>query len=864
MAQFETWLKSDLQEPVRIVTVHGNVFTQDNMANRIGVEVTDGGEAATLSGSVLGYIIRADESTVVQTGSLSGNRAWVDLPENAYAVPGQIQVAIRLVAGDVKTVLGALTGYVARSTTDTIIDPGSAIPIIPSGGSAGQVLAKVSAEDYDTAWVNQSGGGGTSDYTDLTNKPKINSVTLTGNKSLSDLSIASVSDLAGKQAKITASGILKGDGSGGVTAATADTDYGTYSKPSGGIPSADMASAVQTSLGKADSAYQKPSGGIPATDIASGVIPDVSGKLDAPSVAGTNGQVLTSNGQGGQTWQTPQGGGTVDDTLSIGGAAADAAKVGEVKADLESDISDLSLRLDRYYPALTVGALDVSTGGEASAINRMRTGFIPTRNVRALVALEYKAYVIYYNKYRQFAANGGGWVSGVLSIGNTYPYFRLLIANDNISDFTGQNENRTIVTIETTAKSVDDRIDTLQSYVNGYYPDIVVAMMNVANGGINFAYTNRATSEIIDGRYKYITASSGYSYYLVYYNSSLAYAANSGGWLTGAHEISNYPYYRILFKNDSISDWTGLTNTFCYLEIEKSDKRHVYTIGQNDNVAQVLTEAMQYRGSVVYIEPYEHDCITEWQAFYGNNYFTNMSSGEGLGLTNDIHIIGRSGHKLKCWYTGSNDYVMEHFSLFNNPHGGSGYTLENVCIDTKKIRYCVHDERGSDTVPYKVRFKHCVMSQDQTGSTWDNSRACIGGGVGMSADIVVEDCIFNTVTSSAHLDSLAYHNSDANGAAANAQSSIVIKNCYCAGTSTIQLMHHGASTRKTPVLVADCSMGSPMEIISNTGGTDNFEICQINNIVRTRAPLDGDFLVYSASAGSYVPTTMSSWQGGSY
>lgn len=35
----------------------------------------------------------------------------------------------------------------------------------------------------------QGGGGGTSDYTDLTNKPQINSVTLSGNKSLADLGI---------------------------------------------------------------------------------------------------------------------------------------------------------------------------------------------------------------------------------------------------------------------------------------------------------------------------------------------------------------------------------------------------------------------------------------------------------------------------------------------------------------------------------------------------------------------------------------------------------------------------------------------------------------------------------------------------
>lgn len=39
------------------------------------------------------------------------------------------------------------------------------------------------------------GGGGTSDYDDLDNKPKIEGVTLTGNKSASDLGLASSSDI---------------------------------------------------------------------------------------------------------------------------------------------------------------------------------------------------------------------------------------------------------------------------------------------------------------------------------------------------------------------------------------------------------------------------------------------------------------------------------------------------------------------------------------------------------------------------------------------------------------------------------------------------------------------------------------------
>lgn len=67
-----------------------------------------------------------------------------------------------------------------------------------------------------------------------------------------------------------------------------------YQKPDTGIPSSDMASAVQTSLGKADSAYQKPSGGIPESDMASAVqtiLDSVSGKAnrsEIPSASDTS------------------------------------------------------------------------------------------------------------------------------------------------------------------------------------------------------------------------------------------------------------------------------------------------------------------------------------------------------------------------------------------------------------------------------------------------------------------------------------------------------------------------------------------------------------------------------------------------
>ena len=60
---------------------------------------------------------------------------------------------------------------------------------------------------------------------------------------------------------------------------------GKYVKPSGGIPKTDLASGVQTSLGKADTAYQKPNGGIPDSDIASAST--WNGKQDALPTTGT-------------------------------------------------------------------------------------------------------------------------------------------------------------------------------------------------------------------------------------------------------------------------------------------------------------------------------------------------------------------------------------------------------------------------------------------------------------------------------------------------------------------------------------------------------------------------------------------------
>ena len=72
--------------------------------------------------------------------------------------------------------------------------------------------------------------------------------------------------LATKQDTINDLSTIRSGAAAGATA---------YQKPGGGIPASDMASAVQTDLGKAATAYQKPGGGIPSSDMASAVQTDL-------------------------------------------------------------------------------------------------------------------------------------------------------------------------------------------------------------------------------------------------------------------------------------------------------------------------------------------------------------------------------------------------------------------------------------------------------------------------------------------------------------------------------------------------------------------------------------------------------------
>lgn len=455
MAMFETWLKSDFQEDLTVEHLKGNFFSGDSLGNLVGVEVFDNGEPASLSGSVVGYVIRADGSTVVVPGSLSGNRASIVLPACAYNVYGIMSIVIKV--GSVT--VGACTVHVYRSTTDTLVDPEHVIPSIDlliqmveeceqavqtkadkvSGATNNHLAALDSygnlkdSGKYATDFLASTLKGSANGVAELGSDGKVPSSQLPSYvDDVLEYDSLSAFPATGETGKIyvakdtnltyrwsgsayveispslalgeTSSTAYRGDrgkaaydhatDAGRMTTAAqsglykvAVTDEGHVAGASPvqksditalGIPAQDTTyeSKPAASGGTDESLvttgekytwnqkYAKPSGGIPASDIASGVIPDVSGKLDKPSTAGASGQVLTSDGQGGQSWQTPSSGVTdydlLDNRPQIAGVTLTGNKsLSDLGIASEADLDD---KLDEPATAGTNGQVLTSDG----------------------------------------------------------------------------------------------------------------------------------------------------------------------------------------------------------------------------------------------------------------------------------------------------------------------------------------------------------------------------------------------------------------------------------------------------------------------------------------------------------------------
>lgn len=103
----------------------------DTLADRFGVEVMRDGEPVSLGNSTCtGYFIRPDGTTVVISGTVNNNIAYVSLPALCYTVEGQFTLAIKVTGGGINGTLRIVDGTVVNTTTDEVTATGGSVPSV--------------------------------------------------------------------------------------------------------------------------------------------------------------------------------------------------------------------------------------------------------------------------------------------------------------------------------------------------------------------------------------------------------------------------------------------------------------------------------------------------------------------------------------------------------------------------------------------------------------------------------------------------------------------------------------------------------------------------------------------------------------
>lgn len=273
---------------------------------------------------------------------------------------------------------------------------------------------------------------------------------------------------------------------------------------------------------------------------------------------------------------------------------------------------------------------------------------------------------------------------------------------------------------------------------------------------------------------------------------------------------------------------------------EKADNvPQVIVVDKNGNgdytsLLEGILYATESMYSTVYVRAGDYDLVSEFEGYYGSDFFANYSSSDvkGIILKNRVSVIFDTMAHVTFNYTGDNDNVKSQFSPFNS--GKYGFILDNLHLEASNCRYGVHDERGSATDGYKNVYRNCSMYLDNSGNTGWDSKQCIGGGLGTNGDILVENCIFESVgISDNRYGIVSWHNS----ASGDAKSNIVITGNYFKGKGTFRLSWYGNSTDITNALVSNNSFGSAIQSRAETSdGTSpnvNTEIIEWNNVIRT-------------------------------
>lgn len=161
--QFEKWATIDLDKARTAQLDLGTLlFEGDTNPVKIGVRLTRGGAPVT-AGSASGWAVLADGSTSTPfDNGHEDNEAWIIVPQGALAVPGKIEIFLRVsdtVSGNTTAAVTVYAfGYVKRTVTNQQINPGTPIPSVAElNQAAAACIAATAAANNAVSYEAQTG-----------------------------------------------------------------------------------------------------------------------------------------------------------------------------------------------------------------------------------------------------------------------------------------------------------------------------------------------------------------------------------------------------------------------------------------------------------------------------------------------------------------------------------------------------------------------------------------------------------------------------------------------------------------------------------------------------------------------------------
>lgn len=310
----------------------------------------------------------------------------------------------------------------------------------------------------------------------------------------------------------------------------------------------------------------------------------------------------------------------------------------------------------------------------------------------------------------------------------------------------------------------------------------------------------------------------------------LTFPIGSSGSSLGSTQyfIADKIYYRYRQGGGIYNEWKTIGNS-------GNGNSNIIYVGNSGDYTSIL-EAVLFATSnggnyTIKVENGVYDLQQEFIDKYGSNFFENYNadSTKGIILSDGVKIIFSSNSKVIFNYSGNNSQVKQLFSPFNA--GSGGFTIENMTLECSNCRYAIHDERNVDGIMYKNKYINCNIKIDNSNNNSWNSKQCIGGGLGICGEIIIDSCIFESIgINSETAGIVSYHNSNDN----TAKSNVVIKNCYFKGDGTIRCSWYGTSTQKTLFLITNNSIGSAIIQRAENGesNVNNIEVIEFNNNMR--------------------------------